>query len=149
VRRQSTPRPVWSGGMRACSGRKPKGVCGSPNRGFSTPRSRGGEWWHVVLQIGVRSIGLSQRRVPCAFKRAIGSIRRTGSLISGVCTRQLPSRPLRFFIRNGKASPLIAFLFRMDRRFPRTQWLTAAGYLLGLEVARIFLSRVQHQRRRT
>jgi hypothetical protein len=29
------------GGIRACSGRKPKGVCGSPNRGFSTPRSPG------------------------------------------------------------------------------------------------------------
>ena len=41
VRRESTPRPYGRGGMRACPRRKPKGACGSPNRGFSTPRSPG------------------------------------------------------------------------------------------------------------
>lgn len=38
VRRLSTPRPYGRGGMRVCSGRKSEGA----NRGFSTPRSRGG-----------------------------------------------------------------------------------------------------------
>ena len=41
MRRQSTPRPYGRGGMRVCPRRKPKGACGSPNRGFLTPRSPG------------------------------------------------------------------------------------------------------------
>jgi hypothetical protein len=42
VRRRSTPRPCGRGGMRVCSGRKPKGACGSPNEASQLPDHQSG-----------------------------------------------------------------------------------------------------------
>ena len=64
------------GGMRACSGRKPKGVCGSPNRGFSTPRSPGrgaamnpNVRWLVWLMTALAALPTAATKLVLCFAR--------------------------------------------------------------------------------
>jgi hypothetical protein len=61
------------GGQCACSGRKPKGAGGSPNRGLSTPRSPGSEERNAIMARSVPTA--ADARAEAAKAHHVGAVR--------------------------------------------------------------------------